>query len=87
MATEGDLNHDGKLDEQDLAFLRQLTLESPGLLSHLSEQEKACLDINHDGHINYDDIVALCGKIINNHEPATTHAIDKLTSLRNKLNR
>lgn len=87
MSFEGDLNYDGKLDQQDLAFLRQLICDNPEILNQLSEKEKACLDINHDGHINYDDIVALCGKIIQKDEKLPVHTSDKLSHLRSKLGR
>ena len=87
MSFEGDLDHNGTLDQQDLAFLRQLICDNPEILNQLSDQEKACLDINHDGQINYDDIVALCGKIIQKDEKLPLHTSDKLEHLRSKLRR
>jgi len=84
MALPGDFNRDGKLDAQDIAFLRQLLSENPEIMQNLADDEKALLDINQDGVINREDLALLCTKILN--QPSTSSSIgDKLSNLRNKL--
>lgn len=84
MHNTNDLNQDGMLNHQDLELLRQIILESPAMLNHLSAAEKALLDINQDGALDYGDITALCQKIVamemNGSAPS-----EKLARLRSKL--
>ena len=67
--TYGDINNDGKVDAEDLKLLREIiaTLKnSPGLIDQLPPEEKALLDVDGDGEINYDDVTALCDKVLKN---------------------
>lgn len=73
---QGDLNADGRLDEDDLNLLREL-VNKPELAALLSDEDKALLDINNDGVINQQDIVALVNKI-NMSITSDTSGLDKL---------
>lgn len=84
MAVPGDFNQDGKLDAQDLAFLRQLLAENPEIMQNLADEDKALLDINRDGIIDREDLTLLCAKILN--QPYSNPNLNsKLSNLRNKL--
>lgn len=54
----GDINRDGKIDHQDLELLRTL-VRNASLFENLSSEQKALLDLNHDGVLNYDDVIQL----------------------------
>ncbi|MDB5098961.1 MAG: Dockerin type domain [Cyanobacteria bacterium RYN_339] len=57
-----DVNHDGKIDVEDVEALAKRELELANKISGaivgmeaLTEEEKAVTDVNHDGHINLTD--------------------------------
>jgi len=57
-----DVNHDGKIDLDDVEALAKRELELANKISGaivgmdpLTEAEKAVTDVNHDGHINLTD--------------------------------
>jgi hypothetical protein len=86
MSISGDFNNDGKLDAQDINLLRQLLTDNPGILQHLTPEDKAMLDFNQDGVIDREDLARLCSKILN--QPYINPDINnKLANLRNKLGR
>lgn len=54
----GDINHDGRLDRDDLALLRQL-LANPDLYLALTREQRDALDMNQDGMLSYNDVARL----------------------------
>ena len=82
--SRGDLNHDGKLDPQDVAVLRRILQGNARLIEDLSPQQRALLDINHDGKLDYDDLIALCQKLLHEGHQDVAPITDKLNHLRDK---
>ncbi len=84
----GDLDGDGKVDQNDLAILRNL-VQNKALFNQLSPDEKKRLDLNNDGSLNYDDIIEMI-KAIKAHVDAEGQIrpgeeTQCLTSLRERL--
>ena len=86
MAIPGDLNQDGQLTRADLDILRQLVQQAAhnNLLDTLSPEQKALLDISHDGQIDKDDIEALCKQLLNTASPDSQKLSEQFTRLREK---
>lgn len=79
----GDIDGDGKLDKNDLALLKQM-LADHDLLDKLSPEDQARLDVNHDGKVTYDDVVALCEMVIADDRNSARNLAAKFDALRNK---
>lgn len=82
-----DFNKDGKVDSADLALLRNIIAQaghSPDLLDRLPAEDRALLDVNHDGDINYDDVVALCQSMLQTSKEDAQSMADKFQALRSK---
>jgi len=85
MSQTGDFNQDGRIDGNDIALLRTLLQGNPQLSAHLSAEEFALLDVNHDGHIDQDDLAALYQKLLLASDKLSLGHDEKLGQLRNKL--
>ena len=86
MTQTGDLNQDGRLDGKDVALLKGLLQMDPRISEHLSAEDIALLDINHDGHIDQNDLTALYDKIFAASANLSPDTNEKLAHLRNKIN-
>ncbi len=88
MAEPGDINRDGKIDNQDLELLRAMVRNTP-LFENLSDEEKVLLDVNRDGEVNYDDVIRLIemikSKVDQDHSEQGETLRRSISSLRNKL--
>jgi hypothetical protein len=91
----GDFNDDGVLDSLDLALLKSIVAEykqfgeSSPIIRSLSAEQLARLDVNGDGKIDYDDVVALCKRLVDAPLPATPEqaaADARFARLRARLN-
>lgn len=91
----GDFNDDGVLDSMDLALLKSVVAEykqfgeSSPLIRSLVPEQLARLDVNGDGKINYDDVVALCKRLVDAPLPTTPEQVaadERFARLRAKLN-
>ncbi len=76
----GDINQDGRLDGNDLAILRDL-VKNPELAALLNPEDRALLDVNNDGQIDEQDIIALVKKI----ESEANQELAGVEQLRQKL--
>lgn len=85
----GDMNEDGRVDAQDIDVFRRLLEDQklhPQLFDNLSPDLKAMLDVNGDGEINYDDLIALCKSVAQEENPGEAKVLaDKFMALRNKV--
>jgi len=85
--TSGDFNKDGKVDSSDLALLRNLITQaghSPNMLDRLPPEDRALLDVNQDGEINYDDVVALCQSLLKTSKEDAQEMADKFQAMRRR---
>lgn len=90
MAEPGDINKDGKIDNQDLELLRTM-VRNTALFENLPDEQKAMLDMNSDGDVNYDDVIRLIEMIKSRADQDTSEQARELSqsisSLREKLRR
>ncbi len=72
---EGDFNHNGKIDNDDVRYLRVIERANLGLVSDctVSEELKNAADLDHNGILNQADVDVLKSKI---KKPQTPHHHD-----------
>lgn len=85
----GDMNEDGRLDAKDIEVFRNILEDQklhPELFENLSPDLKAMLDVNGDGEINYEDLIAICKSVAREEHPGEAKVLaDKFMALRNKV--
>jgi Ca2+-binding EF-hand superfamily protein len=87
-------NPEHSLGKDDLAVLRQIVkeLQSESAYSptakQLNPEQLKWFDVNGDGQVDYDDVVALCQQIISHSPEDLEHSLqdeEKLNKLREKI--
>jgi hypothetical protein len=83
----GDITGDGRTDLGDLALLKQILEESghgASLLSKLSPEDRARLDVNQDGAVTEADVARLCEILMDNDRASAARLADQFKALRGR---